>query len=112
MIGRMRMIALVGLALSTSSCGLYFSKLQFVNGTNSRVADLTVSDGRKTWKLGDLDHGERVSFSGHLAGEGGATIAWTWRGERFTGEGCYYTDGSPAKGTITIAGKELLYRCE
>lgn len=107
-----RLVGVIALAASVSSCGFYFSKLLFVNGSPSRVVGLTISDGQKTWKLRDLDPDEQVSFWGHLSGEGGATISWTWRGRRFTDEGCYYTDGSPAKGTITIAGAKLRYRCE
>ena len=77
-----RLILLIGLSASPSSCGLDFSRLKFVNGTDSQVVGLTVSDGQKTWKLSDLARDEQVTFSGHLSGEGGATINWTWRGQR------------------------------
>jgi len=97
--------------LSLCSCDFYFSNLQIVNGADSKVVGLTVSDGRKTWRLGDLARGQRVTFSGHLSGEGGPTIAWTWHRHRFAEQGCYFTDGSPAKGTLTIAGGKLLFRC-
>jgi len=107
----LRVVALVGLTTSLSSCGFYFSNLWFVNGSDSQVVGLTVSDGGKTWKLGDLARGQRVSFQGHLSGEGGPTITWTWHGHKFTELGCYYTHGSPAKGTLTIAGAKLLPRC-
>jgi hypothetical protein len=107
----LKVVAIVGLTMSLSSCDFYFSKLQFVNGSDSQVIGLTVSDSRKTWRLGDLARGQRVTFSGHLSGEGGPTITWTWRGHSFTEQGCYYTDGSPAKGTLTIAGAKLLPRC-
>lgn len=107
----LRAIALVGLTMSISSCHFYFSKLQFVNGSDSQVIGLMVSDGQKIWKLGDLARGQRVTVSGHLSGEGGPAITWTWRGHRFTEPGCYYTAGSPAKGTLAIAGAKLLPRC-
>jgi hypothetical protein len=97
--------------MSLSSCDFYFSKLRFVNRSDRQVVGLTVSDGHKTWRLGDLARGQRVTFHGHLSGEGGPNIAWTWRGHRFTAVGCYYTDGSPAKGTLTIAGAKLLPAC-
>ncbi|QIK78668.1 hypothetical protein G7077_06915 [Sphingomonas piscis] len=105
-------IGLVALTMCLAGCDLYFSNLQIVNKADSRVVGLTISDGRKTWKLRDLDRGERVTFSGHLSGEGGPNISWTWRGRRFSEDGCYYTSGSPAKGTITIAGEKLRYRCQ
>jgi len=106
-------IGLVALTMGLSGCDSYFSNLQFVNGTDSPVVGLTVSDGRKTWKLRDLGRRERVNFSGHLSGEGGEDdkVSWVWQGKRFSGGLCYYTEGSPAKGTITIAGEKLLYRC-
>ena len=108
-----RAIGLFTLSVSISSCSAYFSDLQFVNVTDSPVVGLTVSDGKKTWKLGDLARGGRVHFSGHLAGEAGEgdKVSWAWRGRKFSGGLCYYTDGSPAKGTIIIAGEKLLYRC-
>jgi len=107
----LRLIALLGCTASVSGCDYYFSDLRFVNGTNSRVVGLTVSDGSNTWNLGDLGRGERVNFSGHLSGEGGPTVTWEWQGQRFKGEGCYYISGSPAKGTITVMGTKLRYRC-
>jgi hypothetical protein len=102
---------LVALGASVSSCNFYFSDLQIVNETHSRVSSLTVSAAGKTWKLHDLEPGQSVNFYHHLQGDGGPTIAWTWRGRSFSEGGCYYTDGMPAKGTITIDGEKLLYRC-
>src|SRR3954470_24292667 len=107
----LRLIGLLGFAASVSSCNFYFSHFRLVNGSDSQVLGLIVSDGRKTWKLGDLNRGQQVNFSGHLSGEGGPSILWVWRGKRFSGSGCYYTEGMPAKGTITIAGDKLLYHC-
>jgi hypothetical protein len=105
-------IVLVALTMCLAGCDFYFSNLQIVNGTNNRVVGLTISDGRKKWKLRDLDRGERVTFSGHLTGEGGPHISWVWRSKRFSGNGCYFTGGSPAKGNITIVGEKLRYRCQ
>jgi hypothetical protein len=108
----MQLAGLIGSAASLSSCSLYFSDLQFVNGTDSPAVNLVISDGTKTWKLGDLEAGAHVNFSGHLSGEGGPSISWTWNGKRFSSLGCYYTEGAPAKGKITVAGDKLLYRCQ
>ena len=107
-----RAIGLLILMVSSSGCGAYFSSLQIVNGTASTVTDLTVNDGRGTWRLDDLPPGGKVDFTGHLAGEGGGRITWTWHNKPFSGDGCYYTGGSPPKGSITITGEKLLYRCK
>src|SRR4051812_24370592 len=74
----LKVVTIIGLTMSLCSCEFYFSNLQIVNGADSQVVGLTVSDGRKTWSLGDLARGQRVTFSAHLSGEGGPTVAWTW----------------------------------
>jgi hypothetical protein len=107
----LRVIGLVAFCASVSSCNLYFSDLQIMNGTDDRVSNVTISAAGESWKLRDLGSGQRADFYHHLAGEGGAAIAWTWRGKGYSGEGCYYTRGMPAKGTITIDGEKLTYWC-
>ena len=107
-----RLVGLIGLTLSLVACGLYFSRLQFINGIEAPIRDLTVTDGQKTWRLGDLDPGEDATFSGHLSGEGGGAISWIWDGKRHWAEGCYHTVGSQAEGSITIVGDSLRYRCQ
>jgi hypothetical protein len=78
----LRVVALVGLTTSVSSCDLYFSKLQFVNGTASQVVGLTISDGRTTWRLGTLDRGERTTFSGHLGAKAARPLLGLGTGRR------------------------------
>jgi hypothetical protein len=104
-------MTLVALNASASSCNVYFSDLQIVNGTDSRVSNLTVSAAGKTWKLRDLEPRERVAFYQHLSGEGAPPITWKWHAKRFSGSGCYYTGTMPANGTVTIDGERLVYRC-
>lgn len=106
-----RCFALIALLASTSSCSFYFSDLEIVNGTDSTVSALTVSAAGNSWKLHDLEPGEKAKFYHHLEGEGGPRIAWSWRGRRFAEDGCYYTDAMPAKGTITIKGEKLGFLC-
>ena len=93
----LRVISLIAVIMSVSCCNLYFSKLEIVNGTDSRVVGLSFSDGQRTWKLRDLNPGQRVTFTGHQSREGGGVISWTWRGKRYSGEGCYNTEGMPAQ---------------
>jgi hypothetical protein len=108
----LRAIGLFALLMSLSCCDLYFSRLEIVNGTDSRIVGLSFSDGQKTWRLRDLDRGERVIFTGHQSREGGGIISWTWHGKAYSGEGCYNTDGSPARGTLIIVGEKLQGTCE
>ena len=83
-------IGLAVLTLLAASCSAT-SDLVILNGNEDGITDLTISDGRSTWKLGDVRAAQSVSFDGGLSGEGGPTISWTWRGKRYSGEGCYYS---------------------
>jgi hypothetical protein len=106
----MKSAAVTACALFLSSCDR--SDFTLVNGTKDRVVDLWVSDSRTTWKLGDLQPGERLTFAKSLAGEGSPTISWTWQGKLHSDQGCYYTGGFPARGSITVVGDHLAGRCE
>lgn len=106
-----RVIGLLALTAAISSCSLYFSNLRIANGSDSRVTDVLVSNEGKTWKLGDLDRGQHATFTAHLSGEGGPNISWIWHGKRFSADSCYFTQGMQAKGTVTIFGEKLNYRC-
>ena len=102
-------LAIAGLL---SGCSYYFSDFVIVNETNLVVHDVSVTDGHKTWTLGDLKPGQRERFYGHLTGEGGPTIAWTINGRRHSEEGCYYTGWAPARGSVLIVGDKLSFRCK
>jgi hypothetical protein len=108
----MKVAAILFLALTLPSCGSYYSDLKIINGGKDQVSDLSLGDRRTIWKLGDLDPGARVAFRGHLQGEGGPIIAWSSMGKRHSEEGCYYTGGMPARGSIIIVGEHLEFRCK
>lgn len=110
----LRLISLIGMAGLTSSCDLYFSKLEFLNRTDSPVVGLTVFDGQKQWTLGDLVPNGSVKLSAHLSGDAEdqhVKIAWIWHGRRYWGGMCYFTSGTPTNATITIVGTKLEYNC-
>ena len=107
-----RSLVLLALPLSLGACRLYFSDLEIFNGGRDRIENITISDGHSTWRLGKLDPGEHVRFSGHLVGEGGPRIAWVWQGREFATVGCYYTGGSQAAGKIAIVAASVRYQCQ
>lgn len=108
----MKVAAILLLALALPSCGRYYSNLIIINGGKDRVSDLSLRDEQTVWKLGDLAPGAHVAFKGHLQGEGSPIIAWSSIGTRHSEEGCYYTGGMPARGSITIVSDRLEYRCK
>ncbi len=88
--------------------------MDIVNNTEEPVLAITISDGQTVWELGDLKPNGMIKFDGRLKGEGGPEVSWTFRGERYSEGGCYYTDsypGMPAEGAIRVEGKHLSFRC-
>ena len=94
-----------------SGCGVA-SDLEISNESDQPVLAVAVSDGRNSWELGDLPAGESVNFDGRLAGEGGPLVSWTFKGERYSERGCYYSEPmTGAEGAIMIQGERLNFRC-
>ena len=87
------------------------SAFDITNGTRVEIVDLTVSDGPKVWKLGNLKPGAKTAFAGGLTGQDTGTISWTIGGKRYSADGCFYTVGGATHGSLTIAGDHLDYRC-
>jgi hypothetical protein len=106
----LRLAALVAVA-SLAGCGGYYNDFDIINGTKVEVRDLSVSDGRTVWKLGNLKPGAQTTFHGHLTGEDTGTISWTVNGRRYSGDGCFYTVGGTTHGSLIVAGDHLDYRC-
>lgn len=106
----MRRFAILAAAAGLSACSPY-NDFAIVNGTRSEVVDLTVSDGPKVWKLGNLGPGARTTFHGHLTGQDTGTISWTIAGKRYSADGCFYTVGGATDGSLTVVGDHLDYRC-
>ena len=98
-------------SLALAGCHFSESRFYIVNETSDLVRDVTVSDGTRIWKLGDISPGASVEFKGRLAGEGGADIVWLAGNKRFSDKGCYHSSGVPAHGTVLIAGKRLKFGC-
>ena len=95
-------------------CGGIRSDLDIVNNTEEPVHAVTISDGQTVWEFGELQPKGIKHFDGRLSGEGGPQISWTFRGQRYSERGCYYTaswPGMPAKGAIRIEGEDLSFRC-
>lgn len=109
---RMKVATILLLALPLPSCGSYCSDLIIINDGKDRVSDLSLSDKQTVWKFGDLAPGAQVAFKEHLRGEGGPIITWSSIGRRHSEEGCYYTGGMPARGSITIVSDHLEFRCK
>ena len=107
----MRLLGLFAATAVLSACSAYYNDFDVINGTKVEVTDVTVSDGPKMWKLGNLEPGARTAFEGHLTGEDTGTISWTIDGKRYSADGCFYTVGSATHGTVIIAGDHLDYRC-
>jgi len=109
----MKALRLAGLVAGAAlaGCRSYYNDFDIINGTTVEVRDISVSDGPKVWKLGDLKPGAQASFHGHLTGEDTGTIAWTVGGKRYAADGCFYTVGGTTHGSLTIAGDHLDYRC-
>lgn len=108
---RWRILMMSGSLLAVGACDLLPDELTIVNGTKQPVANVSVSNGAKSWQIGTLQPGQRHRFRGYFAAEGAAKIHWAYRGERRLEQSCYFTSGMQAKGTIVIAGKELRYEC-
>jgi hypothetical protein len=106
-----RLATIVALITSLPACSSYFSDFYIANDTKGEISNLTVGDGRNVWNLGSLKPGGRARFYGHLSGEGGGAISWTAGGKRYSAEGCYFTGGSPAHGSVSVVGDHLEYRC-
>jgi len=88
------------------------SDLTISNASNHSVTDISITDGKTTWKLGNLNSGAQLRFTQPLQGEAKAVISWKSRGRRHSAEGCYYTGGSPLQGSIIIVSDTVQYRCK
>ena len=109
---RKQLLLMLPLLALQISCSYSKSEFYVKNDSGGVVHDVTVSDRKQTWKLGDIPAGESVEFVGHLSGEGGPSISWTANGKRFTDTGCYYTGGAPARGSVLIVGSKLKFNCQ
>lgn len=107
-----RTIVCLLLSFFLVSCDMNDSDIVLKNAGPSAVKNVTISDGMQVWSLGDIAPGQTVGFSKHLKGEGGPTISWTSDHKRYSDKGCYYTGGSPARGSISIEGANLSFHCK
>lgn len=98
-------------ALLLTACDRFFSDLTVVNDSTVEVHNVSFSDGRKIWQLGDLKPKQSTHLSVHMHGEGSGSISWTYDGRRLKREGCYYTGWQPARGLLRIHHTSLSYRC-
>jgi len=110
-VGLVRTLAVLAAPLWLAACDAYFNDFDIINRTNFEIRDVSVRDDANVWKLGDLKPGAKTTFHGHLAGEDTGTVSWTINGKRYSADGCFYTVGGSAHGTLLVVGDHLEYRC-
>lgn len=109
--GKFRHLRTVALLLTLSACMEPVSKIDIVNKGRNDITDLVVATPEATWRLGDLPRGRTIRFAERLEGEGGPMLSWTVAGRRVSEQGCYYTGGVPASGTIDIFDTRIELEC-
>lgn len=100
------------IAILLVSCSSVRSEFYIHNKSGLAVSNVTVADGQRKWSLGEIPAGGKIEFSGAFSGEGGPSISWNFKGKRFSDKGCYYTQGMPSRGSISIVGPKLEFKCQ
>lgn len=99
-------------SLVVSGQGCSQSNLNISNQSPETIFNVTIKSNEEEIIIGDIYSGKSKAFSRSISGEGGLSVFYTYRNQRLTFDGCYYTGGMPADGLIVIRGNSITRRCD